>query len=168
MAFLANASSSKMESFIPPSLRPYILLSYPVSRPAATLQLSKVNHLRYTNDILYTKGLHDIFFSAFCAIAFTVLREVMLRAVLKPFANWWLRSNGRAKRKRALSRAHANGNGNGALAEKGIAGETKREARQREHTALRFAEQGWSFLYCTVFWTLGMVCASSQNSFVNT
>lgn len=92
----------------------------------------------------------------------------MLRAVLKPFANWWLRSNGRAKRKRALSRAHANGNGNGALAEKGIAGETKREARQREHTALRFAEQGWSFLYCTVFWTLGMVCASSQKSFVNT
>jgi len=82
----------------------------------------------------------------------------MLRGVMKPFANWWLRSAARAKRKRALGRAKANGNG----AAKDTIGETKREARQREHTALRFAEQGWSFLYCTVFWTLGMVSASSS------
>lgn len=164
MAFLANASipsSSTMESFIPPSLRPYVLLSYPVHRPAATLELSKANHLRYTNEVLYTKGPNDIFFAAFCAVAFTVLREVILRGVLKPFANWWLRSAKKAKRKRALSRANGIGNGNGA-SDKGAVGETKREARQREHTALRFAEQGWSFLYCTVFWTLGTVSNHSE------
>jgi acyl-CoA-dependent ceramide synthase len=159
MAFLANASSSAMDSLIPPSLRPYISLSYPVLRPAATLQLSKLNHLRYTNEVLFTKGTNDFLFAGFCAVAFTVLREVMLRGVMKPFANWWLRSAGRAKRKRALGRANSNGNGNG-NGVKGTIGETKREARQREHTALRFAEQGWSFLYCTVFWTLGMVSAS--------
>jgi acyl-CoA-dependent ceramide synthase len=170
MAFLANASSSAMDSLIPPSLRPYISLSYPVLRPAATLQLSKLNHLRYTNEVLFTKGTNDFLFAGFCAVAFTVLREVMLRGVMKPFANWWLRSAGRAKRKRALSRAAANGNGNvnGNGVEKGTIGETKREARQREHVALRFAEQGWSFMYCTVFWTIGMVSAFFQlDSFVN-
>ena len=165
MAFLANASSSTMDSLIPPSLRPYISLSYPVLRPAATLQLSKLNHLRYTNEVLFTKGTNDFLFAGFCAVAFTVLREVMLRGVMRPFANWWLRSAGRAKRKRALGRANSNGNSNG-NGVKGMIGEPKREARQREHTALRFAEQGWSFLYCTVFWTLGMVSAS-HDSFVN-
>jgi acyl-CoA-dependent ceramide synthase len=160
MAFLANASipsTSTMESLIPPSLRPYVLLSYPVDRPAASLELSPANHLRYTKETLYKKGPNDVFFAAFCAIAFTALREVILRGVLKPFANYWLRSAKKAKRKRAASRA----NGNGVGGEKGIIRETKREERQREHTALRFAEQGWSFLYCTVFWTLGTVSLAS-------
>ena len=85
----------------------------------------------------------------------------MLRGFMKPFANWWLRSAKKAKRKRALGRANGNGNGNGNGLEKGTGAETKREARQRDHTALRFAEQGWSFLYCTIFWTLGMVSNSS-------
>lgn len=159
MAFLANASipsTSTMESLIPISLRPYLLLSYPVDRPAASLELSPANHLRYTKETLYGKGPNDVFFAAFCAVAFTVLREVILRGVLKPFANYWLRSAKKAKRKRASSRVNGNGV-NGAGGEKETIRETKREERQREHTALRFAEQGWSFLYCTVFWTLGTV-----------
>jgi acyl-CoA-dependent ceramide synthase len=158
MAVLANASipsPSIMESLVPPSLRPYLLLSYPVHRPAASLELSKANHLRYTTDTLYDKGPNDVFFAAFCAVAFTVLREVILRGIFKPFASWWLRSARKAKRKRAASRAGANGTGGGA--DKMTLREMKREEKHNEHTALRFAEQGWSFLYCTVFWTLGTV-----------
>jgi acyl-CoA-dependent ceramide synthase len=140
---------------IPTSLRPYVLLSYPVHRPKATLALSKSNYLRYTNNTLYDKGPNDLYFAAFCAVAFTILREVVLRGLLKPFANYWLVSARRAKTRKSAS--VSNGSGKGSPTGKGEARETKKERRQREHTALRFAEQGWSFLYCTVFWTLGMV-----------
>jgi acyl-CoA-dependent ceramide synthase len=166
MTFFSNASvpsSSSLESLIPHSLRPYVLLSYPVHRPKATLALSKSNYLRYTNNTLFDKGANDFYFAAFCAVAFTILREVVLRGLLKPFANYWLLSARRAKRRKSLS--VVNGSGNGYVKGNGVTSpggkvdgrETKKERRQREHTALRFAEQGWSFLYCTVFWTLGMV-----------
>lgn len=146
MSFFQNTSipsGSSLESLIPPSLRPYLSLSYPVSRSRAATFLSKHNHLRYTTQTLYDKGPNDVYFVAFCAVAFTVLREFVLRAVMKPFASYWLASASRKARRKSPPRSSGK--------------ETKREARQREHTALRFAEQGWSFVYCTVFWSLGMV-----------
>lgn len=168
MSFFSNASipsSSALESLVPQSLRPYVLLSYPVHRPKATLALSRSNYLRYTNNTLYDKGPNDFYFVAFCAVAFTILREVVLRGLLKPFANYWLLSARRAKRSKSGSLVNGSGNGNGFSKGDGVNSpgggvegrETKKERRQREHTALRFAEQGWSFLYCTIFWTLGMV-----------
>lgn len=148
MSFFQNTSvpsGSALESLIPPSLRPYLSLSYPVSRTRAALVLSAHNHLRHTGQTLYDKGPNDVYFVAVCAIAFTILREIVLRGVMKPFASYWLASAAR----NARAKTKANGRAG--------KGETKREIRQREHTALRFAEQGWSFVYCTVFWTLGMV-----------
>lgn len=59
--------------------------------------------------------------------------------------------------------ANGNGNGNGWSREKKSGTEvsrTKRLARQeaaRERKAVRFAEQGWSFVYYCVFWIFGMV-----------
>ena len=145
MSFFQNTSipsGSALESLIPPSLRPYLSLSYPVSRTRAALALSKHNHLRHTGQTLYDKGPNDVYFVAFCAVAFTIMREIVLRGVMKPFASYWLSSAGRKARVKSGRAGKA---------------ETKREVRQREHTALRFAEQGWSVVNCTVFWSLGMV-----------
>jgi acyl-CoA-dependent ceramide synthase len=146
MSFFQNTSipsGSAIESLIPPSLRPYLSLSYPVSRTRAALTLSSQNHLRHSTQTLYDKGPNDIYFVAFCAVTFTLLREFVLRAVMKPFASYWLASTSRKARKKSPTKSGTK--------------ETKRELRQREHTALRFAEQGWSFVYCTFFWSLGMV-----------
>lgn len=146
MSFFQNTSipsGSALESLIPPSLRPYLSLSYPVSRTRAAMALSTHNHLRLSGQTLYDKGTNDVYFVAFCAVAFTVLREITLRGLMKPFANWWLASASSKARRRSPTKSGTR--------------ETKRELRQRDHTALRFAEQGWSFLYCTVFWTLGTV-----------
>jgi acyl-CoA-dependent ceramide synthase len=41
-------------------------------------------------------------------------------------------------------------------------GMTKEEWR-RERSVLRFAEQGWAFLYYTVYWSLGLVSPLCQD-----
>lgn len=164
MAFFQNnsiPSGSSLEALIPISLRPYLSLSYPVSPSRAAYAISPHDHLRNTNQTLYDKGWDDVYFVAFWAVAFTILREIVLRGIMKPFASYWLSSSAKkAKLKRAKAKTNGlngSGGGSGTLSPRR---ETKREIRQREHTALRFAEQGWSFVYCTIFWSLGMVSPS--------
>jgi hypothetical protein len=202
-----------MKALIPPSLQPFITLSYPVPPSSshvshhlldlhtglkhipshsATTQghvsshshghahghsRNPLHHLLRSDlnsgSTLYDKGIQDIYFVAFWAIAFTLLREGLIRFGFKPFADWWLMSKAaassksraaRAKRKGELANGKLNGNGNGtAMAvangvEKPYK-ESRAERKRRNHASLRFAEQGWSLTYCTVFWTLGMVSA---------
>ena len=122
-----------LHSLIPSALQPFFLLSYPVSSYPAFL--STLKPFRPAGPtILYDKGSQDFCFVAFCVFTFTILREVVVRWVLWTFAWSWL-SWTEQKGER-------------------ISG---RQLRVRQHKATRFAEQGWSFCYCSVFWTLGMV-----------
>jgi len=132
-----NMSSDTLPHFlhllIPNALHPFLLLSYPVS--SAPAFVSPFGRFQPTlSPTLYDKGPQDLYFIVFCAMAFTVLREVVVRCLLRSFAWSWLNSSG--KKRDRISR---------------------RQWRLRDHTATRFAEQGWSFCYCAVFWTLGMV-----------
>jgi acyl-CoA-dependent ceramide synthase len=125
-----------IRTVIPPYLRPFVLLSYPVPPPRRLLSFSS------PTETLYGQGPEDLCFAAFAAIAFTVLREISLRYILSTIARLWL------------------GSGHEGLKDE----RARRRARRRmRHVITRFAEQGWSFLYCTVFWTIGMVrpCRSS-------
>jgi acyl-CoA-dependent ceramide synthase len=40
----------------------------------------------------------------------------------------------------------------------------KRSGIKKENDRTRFAEQAWLFIYCTVFWSLGMVSISLEGS----
>jgi len=67
-----------------------------------------------------------------------------MRFVLSPFVKWWVGSGLMGEKEdrkmSALERRIMN-----------------RERRRLNHVATRFSEQGWSFLYCSVFWTIGFV-----------
>ena len=129
---MSTDTPNLLHSLIPTALHPWLILSYPVSF-ASTFRPSVASH-RSPSPTLYTTGPKDLFFVTFCALAFTVTREIVVRWVLYAFARWWIA--GGDKKGERISR---------------------RDLRAREHTATRFAEQGWSFLYCTSFWTMGMV-----------
>jgi acyl-CoA-dependent ceramide synthase len=136
-----------IHSLLPTALHPFVSLSYPVAPSHSPL----VSKLRITTSHrpresvapqLYGQGPKDVYFVAFCALAFTVLREICIRYVLSTFAKGWLK---RARRKEYEARGEK------------MRSLTKLEKRKMAHTTTRFAEQGWSFLYCTLFWSLGAV-----------
>jgi acyl-CoA-dependent ceramide synthase len=109
-----------------------MLISYPIRNPLRVASTPPQAQAQ----TLYGKGPADALFVLFCALAFTVTRELVMRYVLGSFARWY------------LARNHA----------KDAPGwKSKKERRRREHIVVRFAEQGWSFLYCTCSWSLGTV-----------
>lgn len=164
-----------MKSLIPPSLQPFLLLSYPVpssnrihthAHTSRLLDLHSTTTATPRSRIYYDKGPQDLYFVVFCAIAFTLLREGLIRFGFRPFADNWLRSAAAARARRKGERGSpvgstqsesTNRNGNGTVKERRAFRESKAERRRRRHTSLRFAEQSWSFTYCIVFWSLGMV-----------
>ena len=142
----------------PPSLHSFLSLSYPVSPatqltylPPNTLVASLIN-LFTDRTTLYDKGIHDIPFVLTCAVGFTVLREACIRFVFSPFVRSWLVSS--AKRQHESMNGHAQTR----LALK----REERMMRKREKTVTRFAEQSWSFFYCSTFWTVGLVSLLSM------
>jgi acyl-CoA-dependent ceramide synthase len=143
----STALPNYLHSLLPIALHPWLLLSYPHPSSRHAFLRSTSSQLK-SPPTLYSRGRNDVYFVAFCAITFTLLREIMLRYVLRWFAGWFLRramdKEVKAKRKGGLEGVDL-----------GIW--ERREARVVEHNITRFAEQGWSFTYCTIFWTLGMV-----------
>jgi acyl-CoA-dependent ceramide synthase len=157
-------STSYLQAFLPKSLHPFVTLSYPLPSAPSSLPLplrhllssshpaaptgkayTRLAAVAGTAEKLYGKGPKDLYFAVFCAIAFTVLREIMLRYILSAFARAWLMSSYRKSKGASKS-------------ETGRDRRMKRRDRKKmEHTVTRFAEQGWSFIYCTVFWSMGMV-----------
>ena len=151
------STSRTIHSLLPTALHPFVTLSYPVGSTGSTggstgSKLRSIStRLRNVNvqPELYGQGPKDVYFVAFCAFCFTILREIAMRYIFARFARWWLESSWRAEQR-------------GKKQQKGAAAAgpprpmTKIEKRRLEHTVTRFAEQGWSFLYCTVFWSLGM------------
>lgn len=139
--FSTSYIPSLVHSYIPPSLQPFITLSYAIipTRHFSFLKSHGHGH-SYSQPILYEKGPKDIYFVAFCAVGFTVLRQVMMTCVFQPFAGWELEREARLK-------------GGGEAGKRA----SKRERRRRDHIILRFSEQSWSCFYCTVSWILGLV-----------
>ena len=137
---------------------------------------------------LYDKGPMDLCIPITCAFLFTILRNLSMEYVFAPFARFWLMPRRRRKGSVSQSSSGAsspdtqspekaggrkvNGGINGVNGINGMNGHarngrdnrderglTKLARRKLEHTVTRFAEQSWSFAYCSVFWTLGVVSA---------
>ncbi|WWD15763.1 hypothetical protein CI109_100185 [Kwoniella shandongensis] len=132
---------SLVQTYLPTSLHPFLLLSYPVRPHVSFLHRAKTTPL----PVLYDKGPKDVCFVIFWAIAFTLARAFCLRYVFAPFVRWYLGHH------RYLNEHHHQ---NGDVIK---AKEEMKERRKREHLATRFSEQAWSCLYCCISWTIGMI-----------
>lgn len=120
---------------------PSLLHSYvPQSlRPFVTLSYPITDPLAHPSaQILYDKGPQDACLVLFWALAFTLLREAFMKGVFSPFMRICLPSPPQIK---------------------GQEREYAKARKKREHTVTRFAEQGWSWLYCSIYWTFGVVSA---------
>lgn len=113
------------------------------SKLSATSHASTLNHAHART--LYGKGPQDVLFTITCALAFTLLRELCMQYVFGKLARGCLVAQDEERNKDRPAKV-------GRAAE--------RAERKREQVVTRFAEQGWSFLYCTVFWSIGAVSSS--------
>ncbi|WWC85313.1 uncharacterized protein L201_000175 [Kwoniella dendrophila CBS 6074] len=151
---------SIIDKYLPPSLHPFFLLSYPIypklssSSTTRFLRSSSSSNLQMENGvdgILYDKGIKDIYLVISCAIIFTLLRSITMNYVFAPFANYIITRN---KNLELLQSSPVKSK----VKIKSIqyTEESKKEKKKRNHTITRFSEQAWSWLYCTVYWTIGM------------
>ncbi|OXG32937.1 acyl-CoA-dependent ceramide synthase [Cryptococcus neoformans Ze90-1] len=118
---------------------PSLLHSYvPQSlRPFVTLSYPITDPLAHPSaQTLYDKGPQDACLVLFWALAFTLLREAFMKGVFSPFMRICLPSPPQVK---------------------GQEREYAKARKKREHTVTRFAEQGWSWLYCSIYWTFGVI-----------
>lgn len=104
---------------------------------------------------VYGKGPKDALFVLFWAVAFTVLRELLMRWVYEPLMRRRLKQLDKAADKKTANGTCEKVQPNKQTKE--TAQSAKRDARIREKTVTRFAEQGWMFTYCVTFFSLGVV-----------
>jgi len=148
--------------WLPRILVPFFTLSYPTSPPS--------NPDSFSNSSYYGTGKLDACLVLSWLAVLALLREIVRLGILEPFARHWLRraASGREK-------VHANGHSNGSAAHSsktqvlrskpsekrtnpvkvGARKMTKKEW-MRERSVVRFAEQGWPFLYYCIYWTYGL------------
>lgn len=146
--------------WLPSFLVPFFTLSYPTPPPAAPDS--------FPNSSYYGTGLLDFCFIITCIAVMAVLRDAARLLVFEPLAKWKLtRDLQRKKRLDHAAATKANGGANGEAQSTGSAKEsgratsvgafTKRERRMLHRSVLRFAEQGWVFIYYTCQWIFGLV-----------
>lgn len=136
----ANMAYNLTASAIPSLIHSHVPESL---RPFVTLSYPITDPLAHPSaQTLYDKGPQDAYFVVFWAIAFTVLREVCMKGLFSPFMRICLRSPPKIK---------------------GQEREYAKARKKREHIVTRFAEQGWSWLYCSVYWTFGVVSIDSRH-----
>ncbi|KAJ9105260.1 hypothetical protein QFC21_001627 [Naganishia friedmannii] len=110
---------------------------------------------------VYGKGPKDALFVLFWAVAFTILRELLMRWVYEPLMLRRLKQLDKTTTA-ADQKTAKNGTCGKVDLQKQRTEETetvqsvKRDARIREKTVTRFAEQGWMFTYCVTFFSLGV------------
>lgn len=145
---------------LPSYIQPFVSLSYPTDTPKDP---DSFPHAQY-----YNTGHTDICFIITCILVMAILRDALRLGVLEPFARWKLSRDLKFRKKRKALRV-ANGNVNGeaktAGSENGHVANgdlhpSAQELRQVHRSVLRFAEQGWSVVYYTFQWSLGLVCCS--------
>lgn len=144
----------ELPRWIPSLFAPFFTLSYPTNPPAEPDSFSESKYYRI--------GLYDIFFMVTCISVMAVLRDGIRIYIMEPFAKWYL------TRKYAQKPSE-----NGATAKNPLNGSTqsskegkicdsnfntsKKHERKITRSVLRFAEQGWSFIYYTMQFTYGFV-----------
>lgn len=150
---------------------PFFTLSYPTDPPAVPDS--------FHNSKYYSTGLLDGLFIITCIAVFAILRDFARLYILEPFARWKLTRDLRLQHA-AKANGHANGQANGGpyLKANGVANGnghaasdelvlTRAEAKRIHRSVLRFAEQGWSFIYYTAQMVYGFV-SNCMNSFLKT
>lgn len=154
-------NSSLSPEWLPSFLTPFVTLSYPTDPPAVPDS--------FNNSPYYDAGLLDGCFIITCIAVMAVLRDALRLGVFEPFARWYLTrellkskalQNGHASRdekKNVGSSPKANGAGNGVVQGPESVVITRKEARLLNRSVMRFAEQGWSFVYYTLQWLYGLV-----------
>jgi acyl-CoA-dependent ceramide synthase len=148
-----------LTKWLPSYLEPFISLSYPTNTPKDP---DSFPHAPY-----YNTGRRDLCFIITCIVVMAVLRDTLRLGVFEPFARWKLSRDLKLRKKQKSLRAVANGtannqakrvsSGNGHAAN-GSLHPSAHELRQVHRSVLRFAEQGWSVVYYTLQWSLGLVC----------
>jgi len=137
-----------------PYLRPFITLSYPTTQPK--------NPDSFYNSTYYTTGWQDVCLIITCIAVMAILRDALRLGFFEPLANWKLHRDLRLRKLRAADtkinsngyrNEHANGNGHTIT---DSTRPTPKELRQVHRSVLRFAEQGWSFVYYTIQCSYGL------------
>jgi very-long-chain ceramide synthase len=139
-------------------LEPFISLSYPTDTPKDP---DSFPHAAY-----YNTGRRDLCFMITCIAVMAILRDTLRLGVFEPFARWKLSRDLTLRIRQKSLHDVANGNINGHTkkvdngyghAANGKLHPSARELRQVHRRVVRFAEQGWSFVYYTTQCVLGFV-----------
>ena len=145
---------------LPSFFTPFVTLSYPTDPPP--------NPDSFKTSSYYVCGLLDGCLIITCIAVMAILRDALRLGVCEPFARWYLTrellkskakqkelANGDAKNE--AKDAKSNGSANGHAQHSDAPVITRKEARTLRHSVIRFAEQGWSFVYYTLQFGYGMV-----------
>jgi very-long-chain ceramide synthase len=138
-------------AWIPSFLVPFVTLSYPTTAPK--------NPDSFPDSSYYGTGYLDLCTIVGFIAAMAVLRDITRIYVLEPFARWRLSENLKnMKKTQYISDAKANGKANGhSIETEHCYRPTKKEERQLNRSAVRFAEQGWAFIYYSIECAFGIV-----------
>lgn len=167
-------NTSQVSEWLPSFLVPFFTLSYPTAPPA--------DPDSFHDSLYYNTGILDACLIVTCIAVMAVLRDITRVYVMEPFAKWkltrnWERSqreNIKAKSTKSALKSSVNGSlvPNGIVSHKN--GEhaplamSKRDARRIHRSMLRFAEQGWSFIYYCLNFIFGLVSSLIDGMSVDT
>jgi acyl-CoA-dependent ceramide synthase len=153
-------------AWLPKPLVPFFTLSYPADRP--------LNPDSFPNANYYGIGLQDGWLLVSSMIFFALARDFSRLYILEPLARWKLKRDIRRGERllpyeqgsSASSPAKgngtvANGNGHANGQPKGQVKISRREMRELNRRVMRFAEQGWLFIYYMYQWSMGLVSSSN-------
>jgi len=148
-----------MNVSLPSFLVPFFTLSYPTAPPS--------NPDSFHDSLYYNSGILDVCLIVSCIAVMAVLRDITRIYLMEPFAKWKLTRNWEKSRREKVKvngapKRSANGSSvpNGATSHKNEQHASlimsKRDARRIHRSMLRFAEQGWSFIYYAVSFVFGL------------
>ncbi|KZV75158.1 longevity assurance proteins LAG1/LAC1 [Peniophora sp. CONT] len=155
-----DALSALSRQALPSFLVPFVTLSYEVPAPAHPDSFPNSSH----HDI----GYKDVCLMVTLIAGMALLRDATRVLVLEPFAHWMLTRRWRMRKAAEggdetpnLARADADSKAeSSALGPKKPSLErlvaSSREARRIRHDVVRFAEQGWMWIYYVFMFSFGM------------
>ncbi|KAG5459644.1 MAG: TLC domain-containing protein [Olpidium bornovanus] len=113
---------------------------------------------REDGSVYYVKSQDDLYLVAFHVVLFAFLRSAAMTYVFVPFAQRWF-ARERSGRETQRAAAPAARKAEAVLAEDARRGSllsSYAKAPSAPPKSVRFAEQGWVFLYYSVYWSIGM------------
>lgn len=168
-------NTAQAAAWLPSFLVPFVSISYPTEPPAVPDS--------FPNSTYYRGGILDLCFIITSIAVMAILRDSLRLGVCEPFAKWYLtrqlrhskatqnghaNGNGKGAKEKSNGVANGNGNANGYVVHNNEFVISKREARQMRHSVIRFAEQGWPFVYYAAQWGYGLVSVPMSGSLCET